>query len=345
MLDPAIALLLQPLAAATGPCLWVADENSLSALPHLAPFAQKLSLLSNRWDIVDAARTLGIHSYFSDAHWPEDTVFEQCFFRIAKEKPLVHHIINQAHQHLAPNGTLWLAGFKNEGTKTYSDKAAKLFGHTQKAQKHGEVYLCALPQNPKPAGELLDTQDYPALRPVYLLDDQPVYSKPGVYGWDKIDAGSQMLVHELRHQLPLDKTIASCLDLGCGYGFLSLALADYTITRRVATDNNLTALLAMEQNSETWGLDLEAIPSNCADTINEQFELIICNPPFHKGFDTQNDLTELFLRSAKTHLAPKGAAWFVVNDFIPIEQKAKRLFKHGQLLGHNRQFKVLKCWQ
>ncbi len=334
--------LLSPLHQSQGRCLWVADENSHADLPLLAPFAERLTLITHRCDTHLQAQRLGLTSVLTDAHWPSGD-FNACFFRIAKEKPLVHHLINQARQQLPAGGRLWLAGYKNEGIKTYCEKAAVLFQQKLKPQKQGDFYLCGLTQPASAGGDFLPTQDYSQLRPVFQLNGQAVYSKPGIYGWDKIDKGSELLIHSLRQTLP-PTAIARCLDLGCGYGYLSLALADYPIHLRVATDNNLAAVAAMQANAQAWGLNLTATTADCAEGIDEQFELIVCNPPFHKGFDTQGDLTDLFLSRAKQRLSPNGQAWFVVNSFIPIETKAKRLFKRGEVLSHTPQFKVLRCW-
>lgn len=342
MSDAASLALIPLLAQTPGPCLWVADENSHSSLSQLVPFRNQLHLVTHRIDTHETALRLGLNSRLCSDFWA-DVPVQACFFRIFKEKPLVHYIINQARQHLPLHGQLVLAGHKTEGIKTYCEKTAQLFLQSQKAQKQGDTYLGQFTQPAQPAQQLLPTQDYPALRPVLTLNGRSVYSRPGLYGWDKLDLGSQLLIDTfLQHAQ--SKAYEASLDLGCGYGYLTLAFAHLPIGQRVATDNNLLATEAMQANAQAFGLAVDVLTADCAQGIQQRFDLILCNPPFHKGFHTQGDLTQLFLERAHQRLAPKGEAWFVVNSFIGIENKARALFKHGEVLAHTPHFKVLRCW-
>ncbi len=83
------------------------------------------------------------------------------------------------------------------------------------------------------------------------------------------------------------------------------------------------------------------IAGDCADTVEGNFDLVLCNPPFHRGFDVDNELTRHFLSAARKKLDRGGVAVFVVNSFIPIEKKLGGLFRKVQTLLNDRQFKVL----
>jgi 16S rRNA (guanine1207-N2)-methyltransferase len=137
----------------------------------------------------------------------------------------------------------------------------------------------------------------------------------------------------------------SVLDLGCGYGFLSVRAiaAGLQIKRLCLTDNNAAALLSAKQNlSQHYpGPQCSIVAADCADQVSDKFDLILCNPPFHQGFSVDDSLSDRFLRSAKNRLKPKGQAIFVVNSFISLEKKALGIFDHVQCLINNKQFKVL----
>ncbi|HNG60383.1 MAG TPA: methyltransferase, partial [Cellvibrionaceae bacterium] len=241
MYDGAYRYLIDQLRQTPGKSLWFAEEGCTDYLAELAPFKDKILLLSARVDIINEARQLNIPAHINDAQWPQgESPIAACFIRIAKEKPWVQHLINQARQYLPAGGQLLLAGHKQEGIKTYADKAAALFLSPQKAIKNGDFYSLALTQPSVPAGSLLPCEDYPKFRPVFTLQEKPVYSKPGIYGWDKIDQGSQLLVDTLKAEmLP---TLNNCLDLGCGYGYLTLATANLDLGLRTCTDNNQAAV-------------------------------------------------------------------------------------------------------
>lgn len=344
MHDGAYRYLIDQLRQVPGMSLWFAEEGCKDYLPELAPFKDKILLLSARVDIINAARLLGIPAEINDAEWPQGaSTFAACFMRIAKEKPWVQHLINQARLYLPPGGQIFLAGHKQEGMKTYAEKAAALFLSPQKAIKHGDFYSLSLTQAKLPADHLLPCEDYPHLRPVFTLQENPVYSKPGIYGWDKVDQGSQLLVDTLKTEtLP---RLNNCLDLGCGYGYLTLASANLALGLRTCTDNNSAAVTACAHNCAQWGIKAESVLADCAEGINQQFDLILCNPPFHQGFSVENQLTQRFLAAAAKRLNSSGAAFFVVNQFIALERKASDYFKHCELKASDGRFKVLRLSQ
>ncbi|RZA02563.1 MAG: hypothetical protein EOO68_09645, partial [Moraxellaceae bacterium] len=278
MNDGAYAYLIQQLANTAGRAVWFAEESCADYLPLLAAYKERLLLVTHRIDIYQRACTLKIPAIVKDASWPNDeTAIHNCFIRIAKEKPWVHHLINQARLHLPPGGHLYLAGLKQEGIKTYADKAATLFNSNQKAQKIAEVYAITLLQNSDKTSELLPCEHYADYRPVLTLQEKPIVSKPGIYGWNKIDQGSQLLVDTLLNEDL--SNISSCLDLGCGYGFLTLATGHLPLGMRTCTDNNSAALTACEHNCQGWNIPANFILADCAQGITERFDLVLCNPP------------------------------------------------------------------
>lgn len=346
MIDGAYTYLIDQLRQTPGPALWFAEEGCGDYLPMLATFKDTLRLYSARLDIINAARALSITSEINDARWPVDIKTREikaCFIRIAKEKPWVHHLINQARQHLPPGSRLYLAGHKQEGIKTYAEKAAALFNSQQKAQKNGDFYQIELTQTADPIGILLPCEDYPELRAVFNLREKPVLSKPGIYGWDKIDQGSELLVAVVANESL--STINNCLDLGCGYGYLTLATGQLNWGLRTCTDNNSAALDACAHNCAQFAINAHCVLADCGEGLQEQFDLILCNPPFHQGFNVENQLTQRFLAAAAKRLTPKGAAYFVVNHFIPLERKASDYFKLCELKASNGRFKVLRLAQ
>ncbi|MDX2349328.1 MAG: methyltransferase, partial [Porticoccus sp.] len=67
---------------------------------------------------------------------------------------------------------------------------------------------------------------------------------------------------------------------------------------------------------------------------------VICNPPFHQGFTTDNQLTQRFVTSCHQHLKAGGMALFVVNRFVPLESCAEPLFQVSKF-GENKGFKLV----
>ena len=325
-------------------CLWFADENSLAALPLLAQSHPGLSLSTNRYDIHQQALALNIKSTFNDAELaPEQTqpTPQHVLARVSKEKPLTHHVINQAASQFGPMVHLHLAGLKGEGIKTTIKQAANLFAQTTGSQKKGDAYSGSFSE-PLSSATLLPTQDYPCVRQIGEFEHFRLFSKPGVFGFEKIDEGSVLLLKSAHQYLQHQQiTPEAMLDLGCGYGLLTLGCQSWGARYFVATDNNAAALIAMQANAERNGCAVDIIPADAGAGIDHPFDGILCNPPFHQGFSVSGDLTDKFLQSASHKLTANGHAFFVVNSFIAIEKKAARYFDRQTTLLNNKKFKVV----
>ncbi len=339
--DSALGLLFNLIRAADRPALWVLDEHGAGALTASAN--AQVAVVTNRFDVAEQMQARGWHARFSDYDFSafEPASIATMFFRLAKEKPVVHHVFNAAARLLAPNGQLFIVGAKQQGIKTYAKTAATRLGGEMQLKKHGENYLAVITRGAAP-GASLDDKDYAMLRPAIDDNGQSYFSKPGLYGWDKIDAGSAFLAEHLTEFCANDPP-ARILDLGCGYGYLSIKAHQlFKPQRLVATDNNAAALLACKKNFSQFAIEGEVIADDCARHIKERFDLLICNPPFHQGFGTERDLTETFVAAAHRLCAPHGAAAFVVNAFIPLERHTENHFPHITCIAHDGRFKLIK---
>lgn len=328
--------------------LWCTDENALNTLPT-ALHQEQLLVITNRWDVADQAKTRGFNTEFNDFDCSviADNSIDKIFYRVSKEKPLVHHLLNQAWRCLKPGGQLLLAGYKNEGTKTYIEKIAKLMGCGKNSEKNGPVYSAVLSKNTQyNSAQLLDDSDYRQPRPIALDSGLQLLSKPGLFGWNKVDAGSALLIEQFKQLPPPAKPFNSCMDLGCGYGYLTIAAANLDnckgIHQWLLTDNNAAALHLAHQNLLNNQLTGEVIAADAGRSIRAKVDLLLCNPPFHQGFGIDGDLTDKFLLSAKHLLTPQGIALFVVNQFIPLERKAAPLFSQIKPIIDNGSFKVIQ---
>jgi 16S rRNA (guanine1207-N2)-methyltransferase len=329
----------------TGDCrgLWLADENTLPLLQTLPESLNNLVIISNRFDVAEAAKNRSQTVLFNDfdAKTIESNSMDYVFYRISKEKPLVNHLLKTAGRVLKPGGTLVLCGEKNEGIKTIIDKAASYFSVNAKAIKQGTFYYAFVERQALNKLAIPDDNEYSTLRPVDL-NGVSWLSKPGIFGWNKIDEGSALLVEQVLgfyQQLPPPERL---LDLGCGYGYLTLASSALPVQTRVLTDNNAAALMAADANCKQQQLAAQVVAADAGIQLTGNFDLILCNPPFHQGFDTDGDLTDKFLQQAHRLLCASGNAFFVVNQFIPVERKAAPYFRQIEKLTRQRGFQVFR---
>jgi 16S rRNA (guanine1207-N2)-methyltransferase len=344
MRDAALFALLN--RAGDGPGLVVLDENHSAALP--SPPSANWHALSNRIDVARAARAAGWNCDCNDFDFAATPLLRQSLYRISKEKRVAEHVLQSLWDKLEIQGELLLAGYKQEGIKTLASRAAEAWHSAAELERgDGGLHLYRLGKTLAAPARLMDA-DYHALRLVGEWEGLGLWSKHGIFAWDRIDDGSRLLLEQLPKVLAgRDAAAMSALDLGCGYGLLALALGRNGMARVLATDNNAAAVRAathnLQQHRPTGSF--EVILDDCAGTLNERVDLILCNPPFHQGFAVEGTLTDRFLAAAKRLLRPNGQALFVVNAFIPLERKAVEFFAEVTTLANDRRFKVLRLSQ
>lgn len=332
--DQHLSLVLQQLALATDgkTMLWIVDESLPVESLLTVPGAASLTAMTNRYDIHADLQAKGVTTLLSDFDFSALGEFQRIVYRISKEKLVAHHCINQAIRHLGPDGELTVIGGKQDGLKSIAKNAAQTYGQKKNTRKIGNSYLATLPRPEMLTDEqCLPSNDYGLLRQVQHKGIS-FYSKPGVFGWEKVDRGSELLISVLPTIQRYMKSVSSVLDLGCGWGYLMLATNAWDVETRCATDNNVAAVDAAQKNFAAHGVTVDCVADDCASNIRGRFDMILCNPPFHQGFAVSDTLTEKFLAAASRLSRRSTRAIFVVNQFVPLEKYAAKYFSQCRLL-------------
>ncbi len=341
MSDSALSALYSKMQNSTGPLWWFADEQVSDEMPSRR---EDCWVFSNRCDTAAGLTAAGFNVALGDFDIDAAGAAAPATicYRVSKEKPLVHFLINEAARRLPIGGVLLLSGFKNDGLKTYGDKAAKMLSTASNVRKmSGNAYVAELVKQAEPEHFLPDS-DYRELR--QIATEPLLFSKPGIYGWQKQDRGSALLIDSLGSFLDgFTQRPRSLADLGCGYGYLPvMASAQLPDSHWLLTDNNATALLACAKNVEAHGLSAELYLADCAEGVSGPVDAVLCNPPFHQGFAVEGSLTERFLAATHRLLRNDGQALFVVNQFIPLQRKAEGLFSHSEVIADRDGFRVIR---
>jgi release factor glutamine methyltransferase len=150
--------------------------------------------------------------------------------------------------------------------------------------------------------------------------DQRLVILPTVF-WEPLDTTS---LRKLIRETPLVRG-KKILEIGTGSGLVSLCCVQAGATEVVATDVNQNAIECARMNAERLGFDSK-LNVRLVDTKNakafavirtdEQFDLIISNPPWEEGtpksidqyalYDPNFELLKSLLTEARTHLTPGG---------------------------------------
>lgn len=127
----------------------------------------------------------------------------------------------------------------------------------------------------------------------------------GLFSPRTIDAGTQLLIEHVDIQ-----EADTCLDLGCGYGAIGIALAKSTQTATVyMADKDFVAVDYARKNVKRNRLqNCHVLLSNGFNHLpNFQFDLVVSNLPANVG----KELLQIFLSDAKQHLKPNGRLYVV----------------------------------
>lgn len=172
-----------------------------------------------------------------------------------------------------------------------------------------------------------------------LPNNIPVRALPGVFSSDHLDAGSELLLEALSKNENI--VTGKVLDLGCGAGVLSVAVAKINSNIDLTlSDTQAAALISSKVTLAINHVQGNVIASNVFSDIDSQFDLIISNPPFHDGIGTNYTIIEKLICEARQYLTPSGHLCLVANAFLPYAKLLDKVFFRYQILLQTSKFKV-----
>jgi 16S rRNA (guanine1207-N2)-methyltransferase len=168
-----------------------------------------------------------------------------------------------------------------------------------------------------------------------LLHELALWSQPGLFNWDRIDPGSQLL---LDHLPQLDGHGA---DLGCGIGVLARAARHGTDHPRITLiDIDQRALAMARLNVPGDGVTTLWADIRTARDLPASLDFVITNPPFHDAGDEDKALGQAFITKAADMLKPGGVLWLTANRHLPYEATLKPLFETVDPIAQAHGFKI-----
>ncbi len=163
-----------------------------------------------------------------------------------------------------------------------------------------------------------------------------IASLPGVFSQKKLDVGTALLLDNLPKEMQ-DKV----LDFGCGAGVISCFIGKkHTDTKLYLLDVNALALASAKKTLSLNSLIGEVFASNSLSEVNENYQHIVSNPPFHQGTKTNYEATECFLRGIKAHMSAKANITIVANSFLQYSSIMKQYIGATQTLTNQQGFSI-----
>ena len=166
-----------------------------------------------------------------------------------------------------------------------------------------------------------------------------IVSLPGVFSHGRLDEGTRLLLDHLEAG-----DIASALNWGCGAGVIAAALKRACPAASVdAVDTHVMALEATRLTLEANGLDARVWPSDGFSDVADRYDLIVSNPPFHSGMETDFTATQRMIRAAGDHLTRGGRLVIVANSFIGYPRVLRETFRDVRTLAETPRFRVIEA--
>lgn len=263
------------------------------------------------------------------------------------ERDLARRWILAAHERLIDRGVLIIAGRNDGGIKSILADAEQVFGlpTTMFYRKKHRVGVFMLD---RASTEQPDWACDPGVSPgtwhefdLHFRDRCiPMKSQAGVFSGPTLDPGTRLLLDALPETIQ-----GSVLDIGCGAGVVGIALASVGVTPVTMTDVNLLAIQAAMENTHRLGLLAACVlPSDVYTAIGDsRYDLIVCNPPFHRGRTVDLAMATTLIEQAPVHLYSGGAILIVANTFLAYRQLLERTFERVEIVKATPQYRVLRA--
>ena len=275
-----------------------------------------------------------------------DSSADSAAIRIPHEKLALVQLLYDAFRVLRIGGVCYIAGANNEGIKSAAKLLERAFGNsTLLAYDSGNRIVSAVKESNTAADdEVFESPFLPSdtFREIEVaLRDQSftMYSRPGVFSWDHLDEATQILAE---HMMVLPG--ASVLDLGCGSGPLGILASRLSGGGPlVMVDVDVESVRSAAKSADAAGVtNYRVLPSDVAGAvIDERFELVVTNPPFHVGKQTELSVPLQFIDDSWEVLSSGGQLFLVANRTLPYETSIRRRFGNVLMVHDGRRFKVL----
>ncbi len=266
-----------------------------------------------------------------------DTIYQNIFCVLPKQKEAARYMLAQSFHHLEDQGLLLAVAANDAGGKKIESWMKELGARPTSLSKSKCRIVWAHKDGSvdKLKVDLFIQQGDPQ---IININNHKFMSQPGVFGWNKIDQGSKILVENL----PVNLTGIGA-DFGCGYGYLSYkVLKKYSeITKLYALDVDYNALSCAKRNLTQYQDNVEYRWTDLTQTQDlKNLDWIVMNPPFHDGKKTQNDVGQNFIVHAAASLKKDGVLYMVANAHLPYEKSLNRLFSKTQKIYEEGGYKV-----
>lgn len=168
-----------------------------------------------------------------------------------------------------------------------------------------------------------------------------------VFATNRLDDGTHLLLRTLTRltgepDADAPPSRRTALDLGCGSGLLAswLAMCGWVTT---ASDVSRAALASARLTATANNTEVSLLRVDGLDGIaGETYDLIVSNPPFHRGAAKDSSDALAWIAAAGPALKPGGELWLVFNSHLPYLPALRRHIGPTNIEAQDRSFIVTR---
>ncbi|TYP97570.1 16S rRNA G1207 methylase RsmC [Tenacibaculum adriaticum] len=161
----------------------------------------------------------------------------------------------------------------------------------------------------------------------------------GVFSSGSIDIGTQFFLENLK-VFPQETKV---LDLASGNGVIAYQVTELNSKAEVTLVDDFN--LAIE--SSKINLKDRKAKFLCAENLsslhNQNFDLVVSNPPFHFEYENNIEVTLSLFEDVKACLKNNGRFLLVANTHLNYKTHLNKLFTEVTVVNFNKKFEIIEC--
>jgi 16S rRNA (guanine1207-N2)-methyltransferase len=268
--------------------------------------------------------------------WPPDGPFDAATLRLPKGRESLRMVLHAAASRVRSGGSLWLYGGNDEGVRSAGPFLESVLRDVRTVETRGHCRIWRGCRG-EGLGHLRSAlSDWESLFTAELPGGAvQVFSFPGLFAHGRLDDGTRLLVESLPRKLPGVRV----LDFGCGAGVVALALQQrFPEAELDLVDSDALAVEAARRNLPGARVHLGDAWSALPET--SRFDLIVSNPPFHRGKGEDFELINRLIDGAARRLQRRGELLIVAQRRLELGRWLGERFTAVRVERESRSFRL-----